>query len=118
MADGVTTIFTTSEPAHSAPRAWLAALLSAVVPGTGHLYSGHPLRGAVISILALAWPALVLLALTSAGSRAARMAGLTMGVLLFALCPAIDAWHLSRTAEPGRPRPGRRWYVLLSSRPS
>lgn len=114
MADGLTTLFTTAEPERSAPRAWLAALLSAVVPGTGQLYSGHPLRGAVISILALAWPALVLLALTSAGSRAARMAGLAMAVLLFALCPAIDAWHVSRNPESEPPRPARRWYVLAA----
>lgn len=114
MADGVTSLFAASEPAPTQPRRWLAALLSAAVPGTGQIYAGRPWRGVIFSTIALAWPTLVLLALTSAGSRSARIVGLAAGVLLLSAVPALDAWRSSRSAPLEPPRWNRRWYALAA----
>ena len=124
MSDAVTSLFQPLTPRPWQPRPWLAALLSAIVPGTGQLYAGRPVRAAILSTLAVAWPALVLLAVTPLGSAASRMAGVTMGMLLFVFCPAIDAWHvahsrgrrvsapLSTDVRACRHRCSR-WYVLV-----
>lgn len=124
MSVAVTSLFDPLPSPPWRPRPWLAALLSAVVPGTGQLYAGRPVRAALISAVAVAWPALVLLAVTPFGTAAARLAGVTMGMLLFVLCPAIDAWHLAGaaharcTASGGRATAAHasthRWYVLAS----
>ncbi len=110
MSDAVTSLFAHQPPRPSPPRPWLAALLSAVVPGTGQLYAGRPVRAALVSAVALAWPALVLLSVTPLGTAAARLAGVTMGMVLFVVCPAIDAWHI---APQSRTSATRRWYVLV-----
>lgn len=122
MSVAVTSLFDPLPSPPWRPRPWLAALLSAVVPGTGQLYAGRPVRAALISAVALAWPALVLLAVTPLGTAAARLAGVTMGMLLFVLCPAIDAWHIASgdrrgggASAPSSPTPATsQWYVLLS----
>lgn len=124
MSVAVTSLFDAPPSPPWRPRPWLAALLSAVVPGTGQLYAGRPVRAALVSAVALAWPALVLLAVTPLGTAAARLAGVTMGMLLFVLCPAIDAWHLAGAANARCTESGgrataahastRRWYVLAS----
>lgn len=95
MSDAVTSLFDPPPPRPWRPRPWLSALLSAVVPGTGQFYVGRPLRAVIVSGVAMAWPALVLVAVTPLGTAAARLAGLTMGILLFAIVPAVDAWHLA-----------------------
>ena len=98
MSDAVTSLFDPPPRRPWRPRPWLSALLSAVVPGTGQLYVGRPLRAVIVSGVAMAWPALVLVAVTPLGSAAARLAGLTMGILLFAIVPGIDAWHVAQNA--------------------
>jgi signal peptidase I len=115
VSDSVTSLFEPPTPRSWRPRPWLAALLSAIVPGTGQLYAGRPVRAVILSIVAVAWPALVLLAVTPLGSAASRMAGVTMGMLLFVFCPAIDAWHLAHGCGGGRARAphSSRWYVLV-----
>jgi len=89
------------------------------MPGTGQLYAGRPGRALCISTVAMAWPALVLLMVTPLGSAAARLAGVTMGFLLFAIVPAIDAWHLAQNAALNdglKPRlhSTAKWYVLTA----
>jgi signal peptidase I len=111
VPDPVTSLFDPAPADAPAPRPWLAGLLSAVVPGTGQLYVGRPLRALLISTLAVAWPALVLLIVTPLGTAAARLAAMTMGLLLLVICPALDAWHLAHTAPRG-PAAWGRWYVL------
>jgi signal peptidase I len=109
VSDAVTSLF--PPPARPwQPRPWLAALLSAIVPGTGQLYAGRPVRAVILSGMALAWPALVLLAVTPLGSAAARLAGVTLGLLLFVMCPAIDAWHVAGLKSCRRYY--SRWYAL------
>jgi signal peptidase I len=112
VPDPVTSLFEPASADAPPPRPWLAALLSAVVPGTGQLYVGRPLRALLTSTLAVAWPAVVLLLVTPLGTAAARLAGITMGLLLFVICPALDAWHLAHVAPPAPAPWGRRWYVL------
>ncbi len=65
-----------------------------------------PFERVIFSAVAVAWPALVLLVVTPLGSAASRLAGVTMGMLLFVFCPAIDAWHVahSRSAALRQPR--------------
>jgi signal peptidase I len=43
------------------------------------------------------------------------MAGVTMGMLLFVFCPAIDAWHLAHSRGGGAATAphSSRWYVLV-----
>lgn len=93
------------------------------MPGTGHLYAGRPIRALAFSTVAVACPSLVLLIVTPLGSAAARLAGVTMGVLLFAIVPAVDAWHVARDppvagsdGRGARPLvlPVARWYVLFA----
>jgi signal peptidase I len=114
LSDGVTSLFQLP-PRPWRPRPWVAALLSAVVPGTGQLYAGRPVRAVIFSAVAVAWPALVLLIVTPLGSAALRLAGVTMGMLLFVFCPAIDAWHVahSRGGRASAPHSGR-WYALVA----
>lgn len=113
MSDAVTSLFDPPAPRPWRPRPWVAAVLSSVLPGAGQLYVGRPVRAVIVSAVAMAWPALVLLAVTPLGSPAARFAGVTMGLLLFVLCPAIDAWHHAQSVPPAAPRASR-WYVLLA----
>ncbi len=118
MSDAVTSLFQPPTSRPWQPRPWLAVLLSAVVPGTGQFYAGRPVRAVILSAVALAWPALVLLIVTPLGSAAARLAGLTLGMLLFVLCPAIDAWHVSGGGGASAPHSAvphsARWYVLVA----
>jgi signal peptidase I len=115
VSEGVTSLFDPPPPRPWRPRPWLSALLSAVVPGTGQLYASRPLRAVIVSSVAMAWPAVVLVAVTPLGSAAARLAGLTMGILLFAIVPAIDAWHLAdadtRAGVASAPHSAK-WYTL------
>ena len=115
MSDAVTSLFQPQATQPWRPRPVLAALLSAIVPGTGQLYAGRPVRALVFSAVAVAWPALVLLVVTPLGSAASRLAGVTMGMLLFVFCPAIDAWHVahSRAAASSAPHSSRS-YVLVA----
>jgi signal peptidase I len=112
VSDAVTSLFRPQATQPWRPRPWLAALLSAIVPGTGQMYAGRPVRALVFSAVAVAWPALVLLVVTPLGSAASRLAGVTMGMLLFVFFPAIDAWHVAH-CQPCR-HFGSRWYVLVA----
>lgn len=68
----------------------------------------------MVSLVAVAWPVTVLFLLTRLGTPAARMAGLTLALLLLVFAAAIDAWHVARIAPGNRRRAGARWYVLAA----
>ena len=97
----------------SAPRPWLAALLSLLAPGLGHVHAGRAGQGL------LAYGAAVGFILAGANWTGATYAGLvlTAGLLgLWALGAAAHAWQLAARAQ-GRPGPWfsrRRFCVPLA----
>jgi signal peptidase I len=111
VADDVTSLFAAEDQAPRRPRPWLAALLSAVAPGTGQLYAGRAVRAIVVSVIAVAMPALTLLAVTTLDTAAERLAALVLVAMLLVIGAAFDAWHVAQS--PVAPSPlWRRWYVL------
>lgn len=125
MADDVTSLFEPPEPVSKAPRAWLAALLGAAVPGSGQLYVGRPARAAVVSVIAVLWPALALYLATSLHTAETRLAAISMALLLLVILSGVDAWHIARGTAPAPTPWWRRWYavagyaalVLVAARP-
>lgn len=95
MTDDVTSLFAGTYSAARRPNPWLAALLSAVVPGTGQLYSGRPVRALVVSSVAVAMPAVALGAVTLLDAAAERYAALVMAGLLVVIGSTFDAWHVA-----------------------
>lgn len=100
MTDDVTSLFAGTPSPARRPNPWRAALLSAVVPGTGQLYSGRPVRALVVSMVAVAMPAVAIGAVTLLDTAAQRYAALVMAGLLVVIGSTFDAWHVAHA--PGR----------------
>jgi hypothetical protein len=100
--------------APSRPRPWIAALLTLLLPGLGHVYAGRPGR-AVAALLAL-YAGVVLLALLSfaAPFAALRIALLALMMLAPLVLLPLDAARATRRAAPGARRVFQRWYALLA----
>ncbi len=96
---------------------WLAALLGLVMPGLGHLYSGWPVRGALIYVSLALLPVLyVLIALLSLTSPwLGKFIGLWILCLpLLYLAQLLDAARLARDRGTGYQLRGyNTWYVYL-----
>ena len=89
-------------------RAWVAALLSIVQPGLGHLYVGEWKRALV---LWLGGPAIFLVAFLARLAR--TFAGLTVvlaAALLYLALTALDAVRLARARQHYALRRFNRWY--------
>jgi signal peptidase I len=95
------------------PRPWIAALLTWLLPGLGHLYAGRPKRAAA-ALLALYVGVVPLLLLSFAAPRPVlRLALLLLAFLApLALLP-VDAARVARRSVPGPRRFYQRWYALL-----
>lgn len=97
MTDDVTSLF--AAPGTRGARPWVAALLSAVVPGMGQLYASRPLRALVVSLIAVATPAVALRAVTGLDTPAERFAALAMAGLLLIIGATVDAWHVAQDPD-------------------
>ena len=90
-------------PPGAGRRPWLAALLSAVGHGLGHVYAGRPLAGAVVYALSLA---------LAIGASFAVRAGFAFGVA--AIMVALGFWAgqavLAARAVRDAPAEPRRWF--------
>lgn len=95
-------------------RPWVAALLSIVTPGLGHLYNGEPNKGAlfyasalVVSVVSL----VLLLRLPGAPLNVILPLALPVGWVLYI---AIDAFRRARrVGTVFTPRGYNRWYVYM-----
>jgi signal peptidase I len=112
VTDDVTSLFAGTAPTTRTPNPWLAALLSAVVPGTGQLYAGRRGRALVVSSVAVAMPAVAIGAVTLLDTAAERFASLVMAGLLVVIGSTFDAWHVAHTPGEGRTRAWRHPLVL------
>ena len=90
-------------------RPWLAALLTLIVPGLGHVYVGQVRRGLSL------WAALILVVIVSAWSGLldhfwglVAMVVLVVGAYLYTLVDAARRARSMETFEPGR---WQRWWV-------
>lgn len=94
------------EPGVGRRRAWVAALLTVVAAGVGHVYAGRPMRGLVAAVLALAFGMAMLQASMMADARWARL--LALGLLALTIVVVVaDAAGTAREADPAA---RRRWY--------
>jgi signal peptidase I len=105
-----------SSPArHHARRPWLAALLSLLLPGLGHVYAGRFTRGvAAFAILSLASLVATWAYLTVPPSRwlLALVTMLSIGLLVGV---AVDAARLAREAQrPYQIKRVNRWYAYAA----
>lgn len=84
-------------------RPWMAALMTFLAPGVGHVYAGHPLRGLAAWAVALCFAAAMLHAGMVADSRGGRLLALALLPLGLAGLLADAAWT-ARRADPLAPR--------------
>src|SRR5690348_11755878 len=84
-------------------RAWLAAVLSFLWPGAGHLYVGRGLRAAAWMVSPLLALSLIAMATVTPG----RFVGIALLVIgsLSNLASAIDAGSLARKTRRDEPQP-------------
>lgn len=102
-----------SEPARPR-RAWLAALLTLLTPGLGHLYAGQPRRALTIFALWTIWVLVAVWWRTGAFPRF-WMTVLLFGVWLIGTVYVIaDAIRVAIRAREFRPARTNRWYVYVA----
>jgi signal peptidase I len=114
VTEDVTSLFAGASPAPRPPNPWLAALLSAVMPGAGQLYTGRPLRALVVSATAVAMPAVAVGLVTLLDTAAERYASLVMAGLLVIIGATFDAWHVAHAGRDIRTRAWRHPLVLAA----
>lgn len=96
-------------------RGWVAALLTFLAPGVGHVYAGRARRGVVAAVIALAIMIAGLLASMHPAPPGVRIAWLALLPLALVAVMA-DSWWTARRARPDVPRRRyqRAWvYALL-----
>ena len=105
----------TASAPHFRPRPWIAALLSVLLAGLGHLYAGR-LGRAAIALIGMYASLITLLLLSFAVPLAPlRVALLAMAMGgPFVLIP-LDAARVARRADDAVRRPYQRWYALLAT---
>ena len=96
------------------PRPWLAALLSWLLPGLGHVHAGRPRRGAVALVALNAGAVVVLLLSFVAPWSALRIALLLLMLLVPIFLLPLDAARVARRNVPGPRRWYQQWYALLA----
>jgi signal peptidase I len=105
------------EPGNAGSRArrkpWLAALLTILTIGLGHLYVGRP-RRAVLAFAACTLGSIAAIVLTMSSKGFAQVAAYLATVLVTYAAPAWDAGAIARRTGPDyRLRWYNRWYVYL-----
>ena len=114
MTEDVTSIFAETTRTTTPPSPWRAALLSAVIPGAGQLYTGRPMRALIVSAIAVAMPATALGLVTLLDTAAERYAALVMAGLLAVIGATFDAWHVAHARREIRTRAWRHPVVLAA----
>jgi signal peptidase I len=87
-------------------RAWVAGLLSLLVPGLGQVYNGEPKKaGFYLALIALGTPVVLLL-----GSPAVIVAAYLVAVAIF-LYLVFDAIAVARKSGSYVLKPYNKWYI-------
>jgi signal peptidase I len=97
------------------PVPWVAALLTVLTPGLGHLYIGLALRGVILFFLVMAADTLLMQAMMGVLARFWMFAvsvALLFGLWLFIL---IDATVRAYRMQEFEPRPYNKWQVYLGA---
>ena len=96
-----------------APRPWLAALLSVLQSGLGHVYAGNVVEGIGIAVGTLLAAVLVPLATAYIPGVGTLVIVLLMVLTIYVAIP-IDAWRrAARNRTSGRPRHPELWIAIL-----
>jgi signal peptidase I len=106
-------------PAHTTelrgPSAWVAALLTVLTPGLGHLYIGQARRGITLFVFVMIADTLLMFAMMGVLARFwmfAISASLLIGLWLFIL---FDAVIRARRTPPSTLQGGNRWALYLGA---
>jgi signal peptidase I len=97
------------------PSAWIAALLTVLTPGLGHLYIGQARRGITLFILVMIADTLLMFAMMGVLARFWMFAisfGLLVGLWVFIL---MDAVVRARRTPPWAHRPQGRWTIYAGA---
>ena len=90
-----------------------AVILSGLAPGTGHLYVGRPMRGAVLLLL-LAITSVAWIACLPVSYHAAQLSSFPPMILILAII--IDSGRLARRSpRPYRLRSWQRWWTYAAA---
>jgi signal peptidase I len=98
-----------------APSAWVAALLTVLTPGLGHLYIGQVRRGITLFILVMIADTLLMFAMMGVLARFWMFATsftLLVGLWLFIL---FDAVMRARRTPPSAAQPQNRWTIFAGA---
>jgi signal peptidase I len=98
-----------------APSAWVAALLTVLTPGLGHLYIGQVRRGITLFILVMIADTLLMFAMMGVLARFWMFATsfmLLVGLWLFIL---VDAVMRARRTPPSAAQPQNRWAMYAGA---
>ena len=79
--------------ARTAPRGWLAALLTFLAPGAGHLYAGHVRRGILLHLASYVIVTALVAVFVYGPSGAAVVILPLIVVFAYVLFVAVDAWR-------------------------
>ena len=85
-------------------RPWLAALLSVLSPGLGHIYAGHVRRGITVFLSVLVSGGVLLFAMVRAPWPPLNVMFPVVGLLALLVFVATDAWQSARRPAAWRPR--------------
>ena len=96
-------------------RPWLAAVLTLIQPGLGHIYCGRIVRGLVLAFLAGVCVTVMFVGLASGGwVRAGILTASLLASLTVTIIAVIDAYYVARhTRIDYEPKDYNRWYVYL-----
>jgi signal peptidase I len=95
------------------PRPWLAALLSLVQAGLGHVYAGSVARGVAIAVATLFGGSLLMLAIVVLPGRSA-LAAVPVAILVILVLIPLDAWRqAARRRASERARSPELWIAIL-----
>src|SRR5262245_35245952 len=95
-------------------RPWLAALLSFVVPGLGHLYVGYPLAALIAYVVELLSVALMLVVGLLTSSPAGILLSFLTPLAIYVAIAVHAAVLAARQPAAFELRSYNRWYVYLS----
>jgi signal peptidase I len=96
-----------------APRPWLAALLSLLQAGLGHVYAGNVAKGIAIGVGALVAAIVVLFATVELPGAGTLVLVLLLAIVVYVAIP-IDAWReAARIRASNRERHPELWTAML-----
>ena len=95
-------------------RPWLAAVLTLLETGLGHIYAGNPKRGIVLYCIAQCPFLVFAVSLTAIVTTAVFRASAILAVIAFAIYCVVDAVLIARRRKENyRPAKYNRWFVYV-----